>query len=67
MRQEELDELIEKERKERQQSLDNEMVALRQSQIALINAETSASQMVFEKKKEELAKILSDETENCNA
>ena len=67
LRQEELDELIEKERKERQQSLDNEMVALRQSQIALINAETSASQMVFEKKKEELAKILSDETENCNA
>lgn len=67
MRQEELDELIKKEREERQKSLDNEMIALRQSQIALINAETSASQMVFEKKKEELAKMLSSETENCNA
>ena len=67
LRQEELDELIKKERKERQKSLDNEMIALRQSQIALINAEISASQMVFEKKKEELAKMLSSETENCNA
>ena len=43
------------------------MIALRQSQIALIDAETSVSQLVFEKKKEELEKILSIETENCNA
>lgn len=67
LRQEELDEIIKKERVEKQKSLENEMIVFRQSQLAQINAEVSANQILFERKREELANILSVEKEKCEA
>ena len=61
LRQEELDDLIAKERESKKLSLENEMSAYRQTQLTQINAEVSANKVMFDLEKEKLTQQLEQE------